>query len=178
MPNPILRVLFFISGIHKCIWFIFQGALCKFVPKIELKYERLVSIKKLVLNPTNAISTAGALCWPIFGGLNCQFRGICSNRELDCFNDFPICQWKSAGSKVTSVLTVRSPIFGGFGSCLAKVIHCRARTVLAAFRLKISKLHSVHFRGLTKTFQSFYFEFPISAAQQEPISRGCASLRR
>ena len=131
----------------------------------------LFFIKKLFFDLTNAILTAGALYWPIFGGLNCQFRGICSNRELDCFNDFPICQWKSPRSKVTLVLTVRSPIFGGFGSCLAKVIHCRARTVLATFRLKISKLHSVHFRGLTKTFESFYFEFLISAARQEPIFR-------
>ena len=60
---------------------------------------------------------------------------------------------------------------------LAKVIHCRVQTVLAAFKLKISKLRSVHFRGLTKTFQSFYFEFPISAAQQEAIFRTCASHR-
>ena len=34
------------------------------------------------------------------------------------FNDFPICQWKSLWSKVTLVLTVLSPIFGGLGSCL------------------------------------------------------------
>ena len=51
-----------------------------------------------------------------------------------------------------NLLVVRSPIFGGF-------------------QVKDLKFLSVHFRGLTKTFQSFYFEFPISAAQQEPIFR-------
>ena len=103
------------------MWYIFRGALCKFLSH-ELSWNTSVFlsfiIKKLVLNLTGAISTAGAVYWPIFGGLNCQFRGICSTRELDCFNDFPICQWKSPGSKVTLVLTVLSPIFGGLGSCL------------------------------------------------------------
>lgn len=47
-----------------------------------------------------------------------QIRGICSTCELDCFNDFPNCQWKSPWSKVILVLTGRPPIFAGVVRCL------------------------------------------------------------
>ena len=139
----------------------------------------LLFIKKLVLNLTNTISTAGAVYWPIFGGLNCQFRGICSNRELDCFNDFPICQWRSPGSKVTSVLTVRSPIFGGFGSCLtfSRSNPLSSGNCSCGFQVQDFKSSLCPFSGTRQSFLTFfYFEFLISAAQHKPIFRGCGSL--
>ena len=112
-----LCVLFFIFGVHKICDLFFAAPSVNFCLKnsIKMRASCLFFIKKLFFDLTKAIPTAGAFYWSIFGGLNCQFRGICSNRELDCFNDFPICQWKSPRSKVTLVLTVRSPIFGGFG---------------------------------------------------------------
>ena len=125
---------------------------------IKIRASRcLFSIKKLVLNPTNAISTAGALCWPIFGGLNCQFRGICSNRELDCFNDFPICQWKSPRSKVTLVLTVRSPIFGGFGGCLtfSQSHPLSSANCSCGFQVKDFKTSLCPFSGTDQNFSKF-----------------------
>ena len=118
----------------------------------------LLFIKKLVLNLTNTISTAGAVYWPIFGGLNCQFRGICSNRELDCFNDFPICQWKSPRSKVTSVLTVRSPIFGGFGSCLtfSRSNPLSSGNCSCGFQVQDFKSSLCPFSGTRQNFLTFF----------------------
>ena len=150
MPNPIVSVFFSLFLGYTNLYDIFFAAPC-----VNICLKNWVKIRaSLVLNLTNTISTAGAVYWPIFGGLNCQFRDICSNRELDCFNDFPICQWKSLGSKVTLVPTVRSPIFGGFGSCLTfnwghplSSANCSC-----GFQVKISKLRSVHFLGLAKAF--------------------------
>ena len=150
MPNPIISVFFSLFLGYTNLYDIFFAAPC-----VNICLKNWVKIRAfLVLNLTNTISTAGAVYWPIFGGLNCQFRDICSNRELDCFNDFPICQWKSLGSKVTLVPTVRSPIFGGFGSCLAfNWSHpLSSANCSCGFQVKISKLRSVHFRGLAKTF--------------------------
>ena len=150
MPNPIVSVFFSLFLGYTNLYDIFFAAPC-----VNICLKNWVKIRaSLVLYLTNTISTAGAVYWPIFGGLNCQFRDICSNRELDCFNDFPICQWKSLGSKVTLVPTVRSPIFGGFGSCLTfnwghplSSANCSC-----GFQVKISKLRSVHFLGLAKAF--------------------------
>ena len=158
MLNTIVPVFLFLFLEYTNLYYLFFTAPCVNIIKIRA-YPCLFLIKKLVLNPTNEISTAGGLYWPIFGGLSCQFRGIRSKRELDCFNDFPICQWKSPRSKVTLVLTVCSPIFGGFGSCLtfsqSSIVDPNPnpkQTVLAAFRLKISKRP---FSGTDQNFSKF-----------------------
>ena len=136
-------------------------------PCVNICLKNWVKIRaSLVLNLTNTISTAGAVYWPIFGGLNCQFRDICSNRELDCFNDFPICQWKSLGRKVTLVPTVRSPVFGGFGSCLT----FNWSHPLSAFRWRFQNFALSIFGDSLKLFNIFTLNFPYLRLDMSPFS--------
>ena len=168
MPNPIVSVFFSLFLGYTNLYDIFFAAPC-----VNICLKNWVKIRaSLVLNLTNTISTAGAVYWPIFGGLNCQFRDICSNRELDCFNDFPICQWKSLGSKVTLVPTVRSPIFEGLVVVLrlTEVIHCRVQTVLAAFRWRFQNFALSIFGDSLKLFNIFTLNFPYLRLDMSPFS--------
>lgn len=146
---------------------------CKTLSRIKLKKPVspcLFFIKKLVLNLTNAILTAGASHWPIFGGFwYANFGAFARSRELVCFEGFVIFWRRTLAVKLAVRVGCAFAHFRGRG-CWLEFNQIGAKFPYN-FRGGYSKISLCPFSG-TRQFLKFFSEPRVAAHSTSALFRG------
>lgn len=130
----------------------------------------LFFIKKLVLNLTNPILTAGASHWPIFGGFwYANFGVFARSRELVCFEGFVIFWRRTLAVKLAVRVGCAFAHFRGRG-CWLEFNQIGAKFPYN-FRGGYSKISLCPFSG-TRQFFKFFSEPRVAAHSTSARFRG------